>query len=150
LIVLSVVLFVAMGISGATKESGKALLPSDAIGIVLSPVQGAFSWVIGNFVSCGEYIYTMAVSVEENKVLKQQIIQLEKMARDSEEYKNENDRLRQKLEDISLVSRAKCMLIYHKSIDEYEAHRYIEKRAMDERRSKREIAFDVLHEFDDE
>ena len=64
--------------------------------------------------------------------------------------RNENDRLRQKLEDISLVSRAKCMLIYHKSIDEYEAHRYIEKRAMDERRSKREIAFDVLHEFDDE
>ena len=63
---------------------------------------------------------------------------------------NENDRLRQKVEDISLISRAKCMLIYHKSIDEYGAHRLIEKRAMDERRSKREIAFEILHEFDDE
>ncbi len=98
LIVFSVAIFVAMGISGATKENGKASLPSDAIGIVLSPVQGAFSWVIGNFVSIGEYVYDMSTSVEENKILKNQIIQLEKMARDREEYKNENDRLRSLLD----------------------------------------------------
>ncbi len=98
LIVFSVVIFVAMGISTATKENGKASLPSDAIGIVLSPVQGAFSWVIGNFVSAGEYVHAMVTSVEENKLLKSQIVQLETMARDSEEYKNENERLRSLLE----------------------------------------------------
>lgn len=98
LIVFSVVIFVAMGISTATKENGKASLPSDAIGIVLSPVQGAFSWVIGNFVSVGEYVHAMVTSVEENKLLKSQIVQLETMARDSEEYKNENERLRSLLE----------------------------------------------------
>ncbi|MCI8590196.1 MAG: ANTAR domain-containing protein [Clostridiales bacterium] len=78
-------------------------------------------------------------------------VQMMMMARQKvERLQNENDKLRQKLEDISLISRAKCILIYHKSIDEYEAHRFIEKRAMDERRSKREIAFEILHEFDDE
>ncbi|MCI8331666.1 MAG: ANTAR domain-containing protein [Clostridiales bacterium] len=78
-------------------------------------------------------------------------VQMMMMAwRKVERLQSENDRLRQKLEDVSLVARAKCVLIYHKAIDEYEAHRYIEKRAMDERRSKREIAFEILHEFDDE
>lgn len=98
LIVVSIVIFVMMGISNATKEQGKASLPSDALGIVLSPVQGAFSWAIGNFISIGEYIHTVTVSVEENETLKEQIVQLEQLARDAEEYKNENERLRSLLD----------------------------------------------------
>ncbi len=98
LIVVSIVIFVMMGISNATKEQGKASLPSDALGIVLSPVQGAFSWAIGNFISIGEYIHTVTVSVEENETLKEQIVQLEQLARDAKEYKNENERLRSLLD----------------------------------------------------
>lgn len=63
---------------------------------------------------------------------------------------NENDKIRKKLEDQMIISRAKCVLIYHLQIDEAEAHRKIEMRAMNERRPKREIAIEILHEFDDE
>lgn len=63
---------------------------------------------------------------------------------------DENDKIRKKLEDQMIISRAKCVLIYHLQIDEAEAHRKIEMRAMNERRPKREIAIEILHEFDDE
>lgn len=98
LLIFTALVLVVMGISGNRKENGKTSLVADAIGIVVSPVQGAFSWVIGNFASVGEYLHGMATSVEENKTLKSQILQLETMARDCEEYKNENERLRSLLD----------------------------------------------------
>src|SRR5699024_7629081 len=48
----------------------------------------------------------------------------------------ENRRLRQKLEDQRLIGRAKCILIECCGMTEPEAHAYIERRAMDERRTK--------------
>lgn len=98
LLIFTVVVLVVMGLSGNRKENGKTSFVADAIGIVVSPVQGAFSWVIGNFASMGEYLHGMATSVEENETLRSQILQLETMARDCEEYKNENERLRSLLD----------------------------------------------------
>ena len=57
---------------------------------------------------------------------------------------DENRRLRQKLEDQRLISRAKCILIECCGMTEPEAHAYIERRAMDERRPKRAVACDIL------
>ena len=56
----------------------------------------------------------------------------------------ENRRLRQKLEDQRLIGRAKCILIECCGMTEPEAHAYIERRAMDERRTKRAVACDIL------
>ena len=48
--------------------------------------------------------------------------------------RQENDKLRDKIAQIRLVDRAKCYLIEHKGMSEAEAHRMIEKTAMDTRR----------------
>lgn len=62
--------------------------------------------------------------------------------------KSENGKLMQKIEDIRIVDRAKCILISHLSITEPEAHRYIEKQAMDMRQTKRKVAEEILRIYE--
>ena len=52
----------------------------------------------------------------------------------------ENQKLRAKLEEVRYVSRAKIFLITQQQMSEETAHRYIEKNAMDTRRTKKEVA----------
>ena len=61
---------------------------------------------------------------------------------------HENDRLQQKIQEIRLVDRAKCLLIEHENMAEGQAHRYIEKQAMDQRKTRGEVARDVLRRYD--
>ncbi len=63
---------------------------------------------------------------------------------------NENKKLVQKIEDIRIVDRAKCILIPHLSMSEPEAHRYIEKQAMDMRVTRREIAEKILRTYENQ
>lgn len=56
--------------------------------------------------------------------------------------------LEEKMMDIRLVNRAKWLLISHLGMNETGAHYYIEKQAMDTRRSRREIAEDVIRTYD--
>lgn len=60
----------------------------------------------------------------------------------------ENTRLKQKIEDIRLIDRAKCLLISYLNMNEGQAHRYIEKQAMDMRQSKRAIAEEILKTYE--
>ena len=46
--------------------------------------------------------------------------------------------------EIRLVNRAKWILIASRSMDEAEAHRWIEKQAMDRCLTKREIAEEII------
>lgn len=62
--------------------------------------------------------------------------------------KTENIRLQKKIEEIRLVDRAKCCLIQCLNMSEPQAHRYIEKRAMDERISRRAVAEYVLRTYE--
>ncbi|HEY8465146.1 MAG TPA: ANTAR domain-containing protein [Bacillota bacterium] len=62
--------------------------------------------------------------------------------------RNENVQLQKKIETIRLVDRAKCVLIQHLKFTEPQAHRYIEKQAMDRRISKREVAEGILKTYD--
>ena len=52
--------------------------------------------------------------------------------------------LERKMEEVRLVSRAKWVLIARYAMTEEEAHRYIEKQAMDRCLTKREIAEEIL------
>ena len=61
---------------------------------------------------------------------------------------DENSRLKQRIEDIRIIDRAKCLLISHLSLNEQEAHRYIEKQAMDMRCKKRTVAEEILKTYD--
>ena len=62
----------------------------------------------------------------------------------------ENARLTDKIAQLRLVDRAKCMLIEKRGMTESEAHRLIEKRAMDTRTSRGEVASALLDEEDDD
>lgn len=61
----------------------------------------------------------------------------------------ENSQLKQKIGDIRIVDRAKCILISHLNMGEREAHRHIEKQAMDRRTTKRAVAEDILKTYED-
>ncbi len=59
-----------------------------------------------------------------------------------------NIKLTKKIEDIRIVDRAKCLLISYLNMSETEAHKYIEKQAMDTRASRREIAEKILKTYE--
>ncbi len=61
--------------------------------------------------------------------------------------RRENEQIRQKLDELRIISRAKCLLIEHEGMTEPEAHRYIEKNAMDLRISRKEIADCILARY---
>lgn len=59
-----------------------------------------------------------------------------------------NASLQQKIEDIRLIDRAKCTLIGTLKMSEEQAHKYIEKQAMDMRLSRREVAERILRTYE--
>jgi response regulator NasT len=61
---------------------------------------------------------------------------------------DENAQLKQKIEDIRIINRAKCILISSMNMREQEAHRYIEKQAMDMRSSRRIVAEGILKRYE--
>ena len=62
--------------------------------------------------------------------------------------RQENQRMQEKLAQVRLVSRAKCCLIELGHMTEAEAHRYIEKKAMDTRRDRADVAQEILDSYD--
>lgn len=61
---------------------------------------------------------------------------------------SENNKLTQKIDDIKIVERAKYILISYLTMSEPDAHKYIEKQAMDLRVSKRKIAEKILKTYE--
>jgi len=61
---------------------------------------------------------------------------------------SENDKLLKKIEDMRIVSRAKCVLISCLNMGEDAAHRYIEKQAMDKRISRKAVAEEILKTYE--
>ncbi|WP_424246170.1 response regulator NasT [Elusimicrobium posterum] len=60
----------------------------------------------------------------------------------------ENEKLKQKVEDIRIINRAKWILISYMNMSEIQAHKHIEKHAMDTRTSRREVAEKILKTYD--
>ena len=55
--------------------------------------------------------------------------------------------IEEKMEEIRLVNRAKWLLIEELKMTEQEAHRYIEKQAMDRCVTKRVVAVQILSTY---
>ena len=55
--------------------------------------------------------------------------------------------IEEKMEEIRIVNRAKWILIRELKLDEPEAHRYIEKQAMDRCISKRIVAEEIIKTY---
>ncbi len=60
----------------------------------------------------------------------------------------ENEELRQQMDETRIISRAKSVLIRYLSMTEPQAHRYLEKQAMDLRITKLEAARRLLSTYD--
>lgn len=63
-------------------------------------------------------------------------------------YAKENSRLKQKLEEAQVIGRAKCALIAWRGMSEAQAHRFIEKQAMDTRSTRKLVAEKILNEYE--
>ena len=61
-----------------------------------------------------------------------------------------NSSLQSKMEEIRLVNRAKLLLMDHLKMSEPEAHRYIEKRAMDTCVKRRTVAENIIKTYETE
>ncbi len=63
--------------------------------------------------------------------------------------RRENERLRSKLEEMRRICLAKCLLVEHEGMHEPDAHRFIEKRAMDLRLSRVDVATMIIAQYGD-
>ena len=61
--------------------------------------------------------------------------------------KKKNEKLAAKMAEVRIVNRAKWILIENLGLSEEEAHRVIEKQAMDERQSKSEVAETIIRTY---
>lgn len=59
----------------------------------------------------------------------------------------QTERLQQKIREIRLVDRAKCLLIQYEKMTEDEAHRYMEQEAMNRRVTRVNIAEEILQSY---
>jgi response regulator NasT len=64
--------------------------------------------------------------------------------------KEENIHLQLALKEMKIINRAKCVLIQYLSMSEAQAHKYIEKRAMDMRLSKYKVSKQILKAYEQE
>ncbi len=64
--------------------------------------------------------------------------------------RRQNTLLQKKVEEIRLVDRAKCALIQYRQWTEPEAHRFIEQTAMETRRTRAEVARELLLRYEGE
>lgn len=77
-----------------------------------------------------------------------QTIKTAQMAKESmSRLEQEKSRLSKQLDDIKVIDRAKCCLIEYLNLTENQAHRHIQKLAMDTRHTQREISEDILRTY---
>lgn len=93
---------------------------------------------------CRKYpIYTFSLPLRR-QILEELLRMLLFMSGRILDKEEELQRMRRKMNDMSVVTRAKCLLIQMRQMTEEEAHYYLEKRAMDEGSTKREIALAII------
>ncbi len=99
-----------------------------------------------------EKVENFGVLVVSKPVIKQLFYQAVKLANASRKrmmgLQNENEKLQNKIGEIRLIDRAKCALIQYLKLTEPQAHRYIEKQAMDMRITRREVAEGILKTYE--
>ena len=62
--------------------------------------------------------------------------------------KKENADLLTKIDEMRLINRAKCTLMQYLKFTEPQAHKYIEKQAMNTRQTRREVAMRILATYE--
>lgn len=65
-----------------------------------------------------------------------------------DQLRSENESLRKMVNDNKLVNRAKCVLIEYLRITEKDAHKHLQKRAMDQRMTLSEAAEEIIKVYE--
>jgi response regulator NasT len=81
-------------------------------------------------------------------VLKQTVRYALGARRSIEGLRKEREGLRKQIDERRVIEKAKWLMIRHLGITEPEAHRALQKRAMDERRQQLAVAQDVIKHYD--
>ena len=98
LIIVLVIVGLIVGIGRILPGEGKrANIFADAVGIVISPFQGSFSWAMGNIRDTAGFFVNNKKTSEENEKLKNKITVLETRLDKVDEYREENSRLKEML-----------------------------------------------------
>ena len=113
-------------------------------GVLLLTASALYNDVYARVVSCGVLTLsrpTSALMIAQS--LRMLCATRERLRRMEEKQST----VEKKIEEIRLINRAKWLLIECLSMTEADAHRHIEKQAMDLRISKREVAEDIIRTY---
>ena len=66
-----------------------------------------------------------------------------------EQMQHKTEKLEAKVADIRIINRAKLLLVQHLQMTETEAHKYIEKQAMDTSMRRRTIAENIIRTYEE-
>lgn len=69
-------------------------------------------------------------------------------SRRMQSMKKSNTQLRSQISEIKTIDRSKLVLMQYLGLSETEAHKFIERRAMDSRKSRYEIALDIIKTYE--
>ena len=61
----------------------------------------------------------------------------------------QKQKLRRRLDEMGIITRAKCLMIEKKQMTEEEAHRYLEQEAMNHSLTKKEIAQNIIRDLEE-
>lgn len=114
-------------------------------GVILIVENSAIDDVAGDVEDAGVFVLPKPISPELFGQAAKLLVACKSRMRILE---NENSKLQHKIEEIRMVDRAKCVLIQTLNMTEAQAHRYIEKQAMDMRISRVEVAESVLKTYE--
>lgn len=110
-------------------------------GVLMLVEGGQFAEAAARMGSCGAVVLCRPVS---RRLFDQAVYLLAAMRSRWRGLEEENRRLHERVEEIRIVARAKCVLVEYLRMSEQQAHRYIEKQAMDMRTSRKSIAERIL------
>lgn len=110
-------------------------------GVLMFIKNDMYDEVTDKVIDYGVYTLSKPVSVSLlHQLLKNMYAAQERFRR----IEKKNETLEEKMEEIRIVNHAKWALIKNMNVSEDEAHRAIEKQAMDTRRTKREVAESII------
>lgn len=96
---------------------------------------------------CEEYGILTVSKPTSRQIVKQSLKLLEATRRRLHRMEKKTASFEEKLVEIKEINRAKWLLIENLNMSENEAHKYIERTAMDTRRPKIDIAREIIEEY---
>lgn len=125
-------------------------LATEAIEKTLAGIVFLINGEIENSVS--EKMEEYGIVIIKKPIVKQLFYQAVKLVllsnRRIKNLRNENTDLQMQIEEIRLIDRAKCTLIQYLNMTEEQAHKYLERQAMNMRVSKKKIAQRILNAYE--